>query len=100
TFKGIVVFSAARRLRDRRVRSTGMRAAQKVLLAGGLLAEHEKDLVRRVSLALHDNDGMFDDADHYLRVGLSAVRCIDHAMGCAPASVVPRDVRSVLDLPC
>jgi SAM-dependent methyltransferase len=52
----------------------------------------QKRLGTTVSLRVHPRDDMYDDADHYLRIGLSAIRCIEAAITKEPASI--------LDFPC
>jgi SAM-dependent methyltransferase len=79
-----------------------LRAAREKLLHGNAVTEREKALLRKVSLRIHRDDGMYDpydpsDARHYLSVGLSAIRCIDRALGKAGGDGA---VRSVLDFPC
>ncbi len=48
-----------------------------------------------VSPALATGDTMYDGSDeHYVSVALSALRCVENALGTSP------DPRSILDLPC
>lgn len=66
------------------------------LLADPSLSERERDLLARASGAIYFDDGMYTgDGAHYYRVGLSAIRCIDEALGRAGIG----EVRSVLDMP-
>lgn len=59
----------------------------------------ERRLLEEISIRVHSRDTMYQpgQAEHYLSVGLSAVRCIDAALGSRPARSA---VRSVLDFPC
>jgi SAM-dependent methyltransferase len=68
-------------------------------LRSDALSDDEKILLGRVSLSVHPEDGMYvrSAAQHYLRVGLSAVRVIDEAMRTTTGG---REVRTVLDWPC
>ncbi|MFZ0317577.1 MAG: class I SAM-dependent methyltransferase [Candidatus Sulfotelmatobacter sp.] len=63
------------------------------------LTAEEKKLIEDVSLAVGAFDSMYvlGQADHYLLVGLSAVRCIRAAM--ASAGVKAESVKAVLDFP-
>jgi SAM-dependent methyltransferase len=45
-----------------------------------------------------ENDAMFTTLEHYVRVGLSALKVIDYAMECGFTQ--PSDLQSILDLPC
>jgi SAM-dependent methyltransferase len=75
----------------RRVAELG--AARDVLAASGELKEAEQRLLTGVDIRVAARDSMYERGrgPHYLKVGLSALRCIDQARG-------PRDApRSVLD---
>lgn len=56
----------------------------------------EKDLLRKVSLAVHRRDAMYERGRgrHYLGVGISALRCIEEVAANRPA---PKDI---LDFAC
>ena len=85
--------SLRRRLRALPART---RRQKSRLLADPALPPHERDLLKRASGAIYFNDGMYTgDGAHYYRVGLSAIRCIDAALGRAGVG----EVRSVLDMP-
>ena len=79
--------------------------ARKKLLLSDSLADKEKTLLRKVSLKVHRNDNMIhrrdgfylDIAQHYLSIGLFAVRCIENAF---KQSSEKYDVRSILDFAC
>ena len=68
------------------------------------LKEREKEILNEVSLRVHSNDGMYAAPvgrrylaeEHYLSVGLSALRCIDDALD---KSKRTDPVRTVLDFP-
>jgi SAM-dependent methyltransferase len=67
------------------------------LLDDHRLTDTERDLLKQVEPGISTGDGMYiGDGEHYFRVGLSAIRCIDEAI--AAARLGP--VRRVLDLPC
>src|ERR1700751_191323 len=59
-------------------READFRAAKRILLCSDALSGEEKALLDKVVLRLHPNDGMYvpSCAQHYISVGLSAVRCI------------------------
>ena len=55
------------------------------------------ELLKNVSVDISHRDGMYTGStSHYFRVGMSAIRCIDRALGKCPS---PPDVRNILDLP-
>lgn len=67
------------------------------LLLDPSLTETERALLNKVSGKIYFNDTMYDgNGVHYFKVGLSAVRCIDEALGQAKLT----EVRTILDLPC
>jgi SAM-dependent methyltransferase len=72
--------------------------AQKLrLLVTGSLSAPDRRLLARASGRIHPGDFMcVGDGDHYFRVGLSAIHCLERALERAG----PREVRSILDLPC
>jgi SAM-dependent methyltransferase len=74
-------------------------AARRRLLARAGASEQERALLRNVSLALHSADGMYKPMhpDHYLRTGLSAMRCIERAMSGTGAA--GREDLRMLDFP-
>jgi SAM-dependent methyltransferase len=76
---------------------TEMTCARNTLLRSPVLGDAEKQLLRRVSLRLAPDDMMYirGQSRHYLGVGLSAMRCIDRAVGHTQTNV-----RNILDLPC
>src|SRR4051812_20897648 len=80
----------------RRRWSVGLRQtsrARDLLLRANGLDELDRDLLRRVDLRVDPHDAMHvGDGEHYLRVGLSAMRCIRAATAGTP--------RRILDLPC
>lgn len=61
------------------------------------LSERDRDLVAKVNKQVSVNDGMYGgNGVHYLRVGLSAIHCIEKAMQIAQIETI----RNILDLPC
>jgi SAM-dependent methyltransferase len=67
------------------------------LLSDSSLSEYERALLESVSSRIYYNDGMYDgDGVHYLKVGLSAISCINEALEGAGL----KTVRTILDLPC
>jgi SAM-dependent methyltransferase len=75
-----------------------IRLAKRRLVSDPSLATAEKSLLRKASMAISHRDGMYKPfaASRYLRVGLSAIRCIDHALGKSSGRSA---VHSVLDFP-
>jgi SAM-dependent methyltransferase len=73
--------------------------AREILLASHELNDEEKEWVKTVSLRVHRKDRMYvpPHAQHYLSVGLSAIRCIRIALEKSPRT---KAVSSILDLPC
>lgn len=70
---------------------------KKRLLEDNSLDARARDLLSHASSRIHYKDGMYKgDGAHYYRVGFSAVRLIDEALGAAGL----REVRTILDLPC
>jgi len=63
------------------------------------LTPEEQELVRSVSLNVHPFDSMYvlGQADHYLLVGLSAIRCIEAVLGSANISNI--GIKKILDFP-
>jgi SAM-dependent methyltransferase len=73
------------------------RKQKEELLASPALSSSERELLRNVESRIFHEDGMYvGDGDHYFRVGLSAIHCIDDALEQAPIE----SVRRILDLPC
>lgn len=86
--------SAARRML--RARGARVRSQHQRLLRSGKLTADECALLARVSSEVSWREGVFDgDTEHYLRVGLSAVQCIEVALEAAHVS----EPRRILDLP-
>jgi len=81
-----------------RYREADFNAAKRSLLRSDALSGEEKALLDKVNLRLHPNDGMYvaSRAQHYLAVGLSAVRCIEKALDESHPGV---DVRTILVFP-
>ncbi|MDQ6652303.1 MAG: class I SAM-dependent methyltransferase [Acidobacteriota bacterium] len=70
---------------------------KKRLFSDPSLTARERELLRKVSGRIHYNDGMYNgNGEHYYKVGLSAIRCIDEAVERANLNEVP----TILDLPC
>jgi SAM-dependent methyltransferase len=66
---------------------------RRLLRRGHDLTPRDRELLERVDPNVHASDSMHSgDSEHYLRVGLSAVRCVDAAGVQTPARI--------LDLPC
>lgn len=78
---------------------TDVCSAKKRLLSSDLLQDKEKTCLKNISLKIHKNDEMYVPykAQHYLSVGLSAIKCIDSAL---EQLEVNREVKSILDFPC
>ena len=67
--------------------------ARRRLLGDPSLGERDREILGRAYVGVDPHDAMHvGDSDHYLRVGLSALRCVE-ATGDGPP-------RRVLDLPC
>ncbi|HEY3320354.1 MAG TPA: class I SAM-dependent methyltransferase [Planctomycetota bacterium] len=75
--------------------------ARRKLLASPDLSESEKELLRNVSLtvSLHDQMYVVTRAEHYLSVGLSALRNIERALA-AKGRGQPAAPAAILDFPC
>ena len=83
-----------RRVRALAVRTEGQKRR---LLADETLAATERELLRGVESRISPRDTMYaGDGAHYFKVGLSAMRAVEEAVGAAGLSSVKR----VLDLPC
>jgi SAM-dependent methyltransferase len=78
-------------------RTADFRAARRKLLRSDALSRREKDLLGKVSLQVHPKDDMYSGAEHYLSVGLSAIRCIEDVLSNANGKLA---VRTILDFPC
>jgi 2-polyprenyl-3-methyl-5-hydroxy-6-metoxy-1,4-benzoquinol methylase len=63
------------------------------------LTQAEKELLQGVSLNVHPFDTMYvpGQADHYMLVGLSAIRCIEAAL--ESANIKVNGIRNILDFP-
>jgi SAM-dependent methyltransferase len=73
-------------------------SAKKQLLSSPSVSEEEKALLKKITLRIHPNDGMYQgNARHYLSVGLSAIRCVETALKKSKGN---QPIRSVLDFPC
>jgi SAM-dependent methyltransferase len=84
-----------------------MTSARNALGQSPVLSDTEKQLLRRVSLRVAPDDGMWSSirnlpivpkvsrSREYLAIGLSAMRCINRAV-----RHTQTNVRSILDLPC
>jgi SAM-dependent methyltransferase len=67
------------------------------LLAHGRLTDAQRELLGRVQTRISYKDGMyFGNGDHYFKVGLSAIDCIDEAL----AQAGNHSIGTILDLPC
>ena len=79
-----------------------LQAAKERSLQDPALSANDKVLLGRVALSLAPDDNMFmlglGRADHYLKVGLSAIRCIDTSL--QNSNVVLGSAPSILDFPC
>lgn len=70
---------------------------KKKLLSDPTLTERERELLGKASSRVYRGDGMYDgDGEHYFKVGLSAIHCIDQALEQAKL----QEVRTILDFPC
>jgi SAM-dependent methyltransferase len=70
---------------------------KKRLLSDPTLTPRERELLGKVSSRIYYRDGMYsEDGAHYYKVGLSAIQCIDEALGRANLP----EVGTILDLPC
>lgn len=77
-----------------------LRAAKERSLQDPALSPNDRELLGRVALSLDPADNMFilGRGDHYLKVGLSAIRCIDTSL--ENSNVVLGSAPSILDFPC
>lgn len=67
------------------------------LLSDPSLSKSEQELLNKVSTRIYYKDGMYNGAGvHYFKVGLSAISCINEALGSAGL----KTVHAILDLPC
>ncbi len=67
------------------------------LLSDPALTNTERDLLASVSPKIYFNDTMYaGNGEHYFKVGLSAIHCIDEALAQAKLN----EVRTILDFPC
>lgn len=72
-------------------------SAKRSLLLSGCLTQAEENLLSTASWQVHDGDTMYDNASHYLSVGLSASSCIQKALSQAS---IEHKINSILDFPC
>jgi SAM-dependent methyltransferase len=78
--------------------ATNFSFAKQQLLSDPSVSDDEKALLKKTTLQIHPNDGMYQgNAHHYLSVGLSAIRCIEAAL---ENSKDKPSIQSILDLPC
>ena len=83
-----------RRLRARPSRT---RRQKELLLQDASLLPRERDLLQLIESRISPRDGMYKgDGNHYFRVGLSAIDCINAAIAAAGND----DPEKILDLPC
>lgn len=78
--------------------SKDMRSARRVFLSSGALSKRDRALLKRVSLRVDPQDGMYQDwgGTYYLSAGLTGVRCVERAVETALGG---KAVRSILDFP-
>jgi SAM-dependent methyltransferase len=88
-----LIKSSARKLTS----GADMQRTRKRLLNAPELDLEQKTLLRKATLKIHPHDGMYVpfQAEHYLRVGLGAIACINKALAGTNASP-----QRILDLPC
>jgi SAM-dependent methyltransferase len=68
-----------------------------LLISNKLLDNEERDLLSKVNSKIFYKDTMYTgDGEHYFKVGLSAIRCINEAIEKARIG----NIRTILDLPC
>lgn len=81
------------------MRHRAFRAACESLLASELMSPADKELLQSVSLRVHRKDEMYYPGyeEVYLKIGLSAMRCIEEALA---QSGRTDPVENVLDFPC
>ena len=78
-------------------RPAGTERQRRQLLASSSLAPAERALLDRAASRISHDDGMYKgDGEHYFKVGLSAIVCVDEALKAAGME----EVRPVLDMPC
>ena len=79
-----------------RARPARIHRQHQKLIASASLRADQRDLLSRVSSEIAWREGVFDgETAHYLLVGLSAIECVDAALGAAGT----RPPRRILDLP-
>ena len=67
------------------------------LLKSSSLEPDESDLLSKVESRISPRDGMYaGDGEHYFRVGLSAIHCLNEALNDAQID----SIRNILDIPC
>ena len=76
-----------------------MYSAKKKIASSDTLTVKEKALLSKISLRIHEDDDMYVpfQAQHYLGVGLSAIRCIENAL---QNSCHGKEPQTILDFPC
>lgn len=85
---------ARRWLRSRPART---RQQREELLRDAALPPADRALLQQVETRISANDGMYrGDGDHYYRVGLSAIHCIESALSAAKLD----RIADAVDLPC
>ncbi len=83
----------------RRLRSRPARTRKQIeqLLKDATLQARERQLLEKIESRISPNDGMYKgDGNHYFKVGLSAIHCIDAAIAAAGID----EPKGILDLPC
>jgi SAM-dependent methyltransferase len=73
--------------------------ARNDLLSSAAITDQEKALLHTVSLKVDQNDTMYEltRANHYLSVGLSAMKCIEAAIKTTGRH---QEIKRILDFPC
>jgi SAM-dependent methyltransferase len=80
-----------------RARAARTSRQKEELLASNTLSPADAALLAKVDSRISYQDGMYKgDGDHYFKVGLSAIHCIDEALRAARKN----SVEEILDLPC
>lgn len=81
------------------LRVADLKRAKRAIRSKADVSDSEQALVAKVSLSVHQNDNMYlyPKAEHYLSVGISAIRCIESALKSAGSKTA---VRSILSFPC
>lgn len=81
------------------LRAADFNRARRAMRSMPNLNKDENSLLAAVSLSVHGNDNMYvyPKAEHYLSVGISAIRCIEFALASAGSEA---SIRSILSFPC